>query len=79
MARGSEQSCFTGENAGMKNGLVITCPRTGKRVYGSLGVALAEAHRFGWRAYPCEFCGWWHLSSRLVDAPTWLRNAKGEK
>ena len=56
----------------------ITCPWTGKRCYGSRGVALTEAGKLGRRAYPCEFCGCWHLSSRLVDAPTWRRVRSGD-
>lgn len=51
----------------------ICCPTTGKRCIGQRDLALMEAHRLGRRAYPCEFCGYWHLTKRLVDAPTWLR------
>jgi hypothetical protein len=56
----------------------IDCPRSGKRCYGERDVALMQAERLGQRAYPCVWCGCWHLTSRLVDSPPWKRARQGE-
>ena len=53
--------------------LRVICARTGKRTYGTRETAVMDANRLGKRPYPCEFCGFWHLTSRIADAPTWRR------
>lgn len=59
----------------------VVCTRTGKASFGTYGAALtaavAAAHgrRHPLRAYRCEFCGCFHLSSRPYD-PTALRRSR---
>lgn len=48
----------------------IICMRTGKQTYGSRDIAIREAERashasgLSFRAYVCEHCGFWHLTSK---------------
>lgn len=48
----------------------IVCDRTEKQVYVTLQRALQHAARVArqrgqeYRVYRCEFCGYWHLTSR---------------
>jgi hypothetical protein len=48
----------------------IRCPRTDKIVYGSRNRALMIAAQVErntgvvYRVYQCEFCSWWHLTSK---------------
>ena len=50
--------------------LRIVCPRTGKQVFGTRERADLFARRVEsqtgmvYRPYTCEFCGWFHLTSR---------------
>lgn len=52
------------------NTVNITCPRTGKKVYGTLARALRESLRVAeatgreQRVYRCEFCGWLHFTTQ---------------
>jgi len=42
------------------------CGATGKRIFRTQQGA--RLHLTGMRAYRCEFCGWWHLTSQeLMD------------
>lgn len=48
----------------------IVCHRTGKQVYATLARVLYHQARVQlrtgrpYRVYQCEFCGYWHLTSR---------------
>lgn len=50
--------------------LRITCPTTGKQVFGTQAradhfrVTLEAQERRPYRIYLCPACGWWHLTSR---------------
>lgn len=55
--------------------LRVICTRTGKRCYGALGYALADAQRLSMRVYRCEFCGCWHLTSHAYDVRRRSRTA----
>jgi hypothetical protein len=48
----------------------LTCPRSGKQIYGTLARAQHYADKLTaqqghtYRPYQCPFCRWWHLTSR---------------
>jgi hypothetical protein len=48
----------------------VTCSRTGKHTYGTREGAIREAERMtflsgrAFRAYCCEFCHFWHITSK---------------
>jgi hypothetical protein len=57
----------------------ITCPRTGKQVYGTRERAVYYAGRLElqtgrtYRVYTCPHCGWWHLTSHRWHPPAATR------
>jgi predicted RNA-binding Zn-ribbon protein involved in translation (DUF1610 family) len=53
--------------------LRLTCPTTGKQVFGTVERATAIAARVSahegrpYRPYRCPHCGWLHLTSKPVE------------
>lgn len=58
----------------MSQAIVIKCPASDKRVYGSRQAAVDAARACEaqtgrpYRIYPCPGCGWWHVTSHYAPS-----------
>lgn len=59
----------------------VICAKSGKSTFGTVGTATAAAgHTIGptvVRVYRCEFCGFYHLTTRAYDTTRRTRRPRG--